>query len=199
MAEVIVQFDEPFRAPDGRIFVAQVCGQSVSDGLWEGWIQFMPENGDDPVKTRRETEQLSRGDLRYWAAGLTRQKVFDLLAYVLRMRAPTPSWRKGEPIMFQEPHKDETLTFSSATLTRQAATINPFVLFKQGEHVLRYYLQSMSAAQLKEIVAIYEIPERESVLSARTFEESLIEQIVAGAQQGVEGKRRSRRKGEQLL
>ena len=71
MPEVLVHFDEPHQSLDGRLFVAQVYGSRTSGGIWEGWIEFHPHDGGEPAVTGRETEQLTRGDLRYWAAGLT--------------------------------------------------------------------------------------------------------------------------------
>ncbi|MGI8546715.1 MAG: hypothetical protein ACR2M1_05180, partial [Gemmatimonadaceae bacterium] len=72
MSEVLVQFDEPQPAADGRLFIAQVNGQRVSNGLWEAWIEFYPRDGGEPIRTTAATEQLTRGDLRFWAARITR-------------------------------------------------------------------------------------------------------------------------------
>jgi hypothetical protein len=40
-------------------------------GSWKGWIEFASIDGDSHVRTPRETEQPNRGDLAYWATGLT--------------------------------------------------------------------------------------------------------------------------------
>src|SRR6185312_13955511 len=83
MSDVLVQFDEPQLSADGRMFTAEVRGNRLPTGLWEAWIEFQPRIGGDPVRTPRETEQLSRGDLRFWAAGITRDQLRDALARAL--------------------------------------------------------------------------------------------------------------------
>jgi hypothetical protein len=45
MAEVLAQFSDPLRTSDGSTYVAQACGGPNQQGLWEGWIEFVPLNG----------------------------------------------------------------------------------------------------------------------------------------------------------
>jgi hypothetical protein len=195
MAEVLVQFDEPYRAPNGRAFVAQVCGQPLGNGRWEGWIQYMPTDGGDPVRTRRETEQFSRGDLRYWAAGLTRAQLQETLSRALNERQKNAPWQMPMPLAFDDIDPEERIIFDSATVSNVAAIIDPFVLYAQGVHVLHEQLRLLDAAQLKAIIAEYNIPESEAATSARTFEESLVQRIVAEVQHRVESGQRSVQKG----
>lgn len=70
MAKVLVQLERPFRDPEGRVYTVRICGRPQGN-LWEGWIEFHP-NDDGPVlRTQRETEQPNEADLEYWATGLT--------------------------------------------------------------------------------------------------------------------------------
>ena len=186
MAEVLVQFDEPYCAPNGRAFVAQVCGQSIGSGLWEGWIQYMPSDGGDPIRTPRETEQLSRGDLRYWAAGLTRVRLLEALSRALSERAQSTKWRMPTPLAFDDIDPAEEISFDMVAMSQAGPAIDPFALYAQGAHVLSQQLRLLDAAQLREIVVAYNIPDRDTTVSARTFEEALAQQIVAEAQQRVD-------------
>jgi hypothetical protein len=69
MAEVLRVFDEPLLGPDGRRYVARVCGAERQDGMWEGWLEFDCEGA--VARTARETTQSRRAALAYWASGLT--------------------------------------------------------------------------------------------------------------------------------
>jgi hypothetical protein len=76
MAEVLVQFDSDVRADDGTPYTPRVCARLRDDGMWEGWIEFVPSGEGDgsdrePLRTARETEQSERDEVVYWASGLT--------------------------------------------------------------------------------------------------------------------------------
>src|SRR4029079_5682019 len=69
--EVLVEFSEAVMAEDGRVFVARACGSEMNGGLWQGWIEFVPVDGGEPLRTTRATSQPNRQDTVYWATGLT--------------------------------------------------------------------------------------------------------------------------------
>lgn len=71
MAEVLVRFDRRVPGRDGRSYDARVCGRECANGLWEGWIEFVPDDGSTVLRTGRETTQPNHDDLYYWATGLT--------------------------------------------------------------------------------------------------------------------------------
>ena len=74
MSEVLIKFDTAVTADDGRAFKPRACGRLRDDGLYEGWIEFVPVLADaevEPIRTSGETVQPNRADLLYWAAGLT--------------------------------------------------------------------------------------------------------------------------------
>src|SRR4051812_7545863 len=50
--------------------MARACGGEMPDGMWQGWVEFTPEDGE-PVRSTRETTQPNRQDTEYWATGLT--------------------------------------------------------------------------------------------------------------------------------
>lgn len=71
MAEVLAQFADPVTGADGRVYRAQACGAPMPDGIWEGWIEFLPADGGPALRSPRETTQPNRTDTAYWASGLT--------------------------------------------------------------------------------------------------------------------------------
>jgi hypothetical protein len=189
MSEVLVQFDEPQRAKDGREFVAQVCGQRMPEGLWEAWIQFSPTDGGDPVATGRATEQLSRGDLRFWAAGLTRAYLAAALDKAL---SPQGSWQYAAAPSTSLPYHSEVasgdlehMVLETNALMRPRPVFDPFLLYARGEYALRQELRQLDAPRLRDIILAYDIPDTDVAESARTFEDALAERIVAGVQQRV--------------
>ena len=91
-AEVLLLFDEPFEAPEGQRYHARVLGCRTAQGLWEGFIEFVPDDGRTSLATDRETTQPNRTDLEYWATGLTRVYLEGALTRALD-RAGSPASR----------------------------------------------------------------------------------------------------------
>gem|GEM_PF-343222 len=85
VAEIFVEFVDELEDGSGSRWKARACGRQREDGLWEGWVEFVPTDGGDPLRTGRESTQPNREDLRYWASGLT----FGYLEGALR-RAQAP-------------------------------------------------------------------------------------------------------------
>lgn len=197
MAEVLVQIDEPQRAADGRAFIAQVHGARTMTGLWEAWIEFTPRDGGDPVRTPRETEQFTRGDLRYWAAGLTRADLATALARALSPE-PVPIPRGliiPTPVTRSEPEEAATALGTSGPLPSPVPPFDPVAVLQQsGEYSLRHELRALDAHELREIIRAFDIPDTDVTDLARTFEDALAERIVATVQQRAEastGRRKS--------
>jgi hypothetical protein len=71
MPELLLQFDEPVLAEDGKSYIARACGSQLPGGLWQGWIEFIPVGPGEPIRSGRETTQPNREDTLYWATGLT--------------------------------------------------------------------------------------------------------------------------------
>ena len=70
MAEVIHESSARIIARDGASYRPIVMGEQQADGAWHGWIEFQPTASGSPARTGRETTQVSRGALEYWATGL---------------------------------------------------------------------------------------------------------------------------------
>ncbi|MBW3553994.1 MAG: hypothetical protein KY466_10810 [Gemmatimonadetes bacterium] len=71
MAEELLEFENTVEDGEGKSWVAVVMGAEREDSHWVGWIRFDPAGGGEALVTDRETTQPNRGDLVYWATGLT--------------------------------------------------------------------------------------------------------------------------------
>jgi hypothetical protein len=72
MAELLRAFAEPIGDAAG-LYHARVVGRHATDGMWEGWLEFVPD-GDrsaQPPVTAVESRQPEREHLAYWASGLS--------------------------------------------------------------------------------------------------------------------------------
>ena len=87
MTEILVKFDEPIIGLNGGQYFAQALGRERDDGLWEGWLEFIPVDvSGASVPSGRETTQPNRTDVKYWAQGLTRVYLQGALT---RAQSPT--------------------------------------------------------------------------------------------------------------
>lgn len=70
MAEFI--YEHPSKLSDhGATYTARVYGDERSDGTWEGWLEFLPDDKRKRVlRTEPETSQPNRTTVEYWALGL---------------------------------------------------------------------------------------------------------------------------------
>lgn len=150
-AIVVTEFTDTVAGTDGRAFTARACGRAREDGLWEGWIEFTPTDGGEPLRTRRETTQPGLDDLRYWAGGLS-----DIYLSGALVRALTPPVRRDPlapaPPAFDGPAPELA---SGAAEVRPRAILDPFAVHEQGEDILRRELGALDAGHLVNIVRAY--------------------------------------------
>ena len=71
MAFVLAEYGEPVVGPEGAGFRARACALPTRTGLWHGWIEFNPTNGEPTFKSPRETVQPSSTGVKTWAATRT--------------------------------------------------------------------------------------------------------------------------------
>jgi hypothetical protein len=71
MAQIILTYRQSLTTDDGREYTPVACGHQQPDGTGEGWLEFVPSDGEDVVQSLRETTQPNRPDLEHWASGLT--------------------------------------------------------------------------------------------------------------------------------
>ena len=155
MAEVLVRFTELVRDDDGTSYRAQASGASGSDGLWEGWIEFVGENGR-ALRSPRETTQPSRDATLYWAEGLTAAYLEGALRRALRALAePAARAPVAEASIFSGP-----ASAKGAGVSPQAVrpVLDPFSTFAQGEGVFRQQLSALSRDHLLAVIDGYALP-----------------------------------------
>jgi hypothetical protein len=106
MAQVVSAFSEVIRTTDGTSYTVTACGRERSDGTWEGWLEFAPDDASPVLRTRRETSQPNLTDLRYWATGLTRVYLEGALARALEVPPLARSTAVPETPAYDSPAPD---------------------------------------------------------------------------------------------
>jgi hypothetical protein len=153
MAEVLAQFADSVADEAGRRYRAQACGAPMPDGLWEGWIEFVPIDGGPAVRSPRETTQPNLKDAAYWASGLTA----IYLEGALR-RALNPPIRRVPAVA--EPFFDgpaPNVLVSTPRPVGADAVLDPFSVFEKGEVLLRKELGALSPWHLVNIIRAYRL------------------------------------------
>ena len=180
MAEVLVQFSDAVTIRGGHTYVARACGSEMPDGLWQGWIEFVPLVGGEPLRTGRETTQPNRADVLYWATGLTPVYLEGALE-----RALKPAHRPIEPAIpppiFEGPAEEPRPAPPGAE-----SILNPFSVYRKGERLLRNQLGALSRWHLVNIIRAHELSELEPETLNAMSESALIDLIVAAVQALVE-------------
>src|SRR6266436_6282614 len=142
MAETLQVFRSPVRAPGGAMYEAHACGGDVGDGMWEGWVEFIPLDGGEPVRTPRETTQPNRADTMYWAGGLTPVYLEGALRRALAGPVRVPV------VLFpSQIFKSPAPAFTHETVVagaQLASVLNPFSLYEKNEARLRRQLAALS-------------------------------------------------------
>ena len=106
MAQVVFAFSEVIRTTDGTSYTVTACGRERSDGTWEGWLEFAPDDASPVLRTRRETSQPNLTGLRYWATGLTPVYLEGALTRALDAPPPPRSRAVPETPVYDSPAPD---------------------------------------------------------------------------------------------
>jgi hypothetical protein len=73
MSEILVKFDEAVSDSTGARYFVEAMGRQREDGLWEGYLEFLPlDERTERITSDRETTQPNRAAVDYWAQGLSR-------------------------------------------------------------------------------------------------------------------------------
>jgi hypothetical protein len=181
MPEVLVVFDAQLASPDDRRWTAQACGAIAEDGLWEGWIEFLPVGTDEsPIRTPRETEQPNRDDVMYWAQGLTAVYLDGALTRALKAHRVSPRRGVAARTAFDGPARSGSATNGGSA---PHATFNPFEVYQQGESILIAQLGALDTPRLRDLAVAYGFSPRAE--SADAGREALTASIVAGVRSGL--------------
>lgn len=178
MAEVFVTYSDPITSSDGTVFQARACGREMADGRWEGWIEFESIDGQEVLRSGRETTQPERDDAVYWATGLTPVYLEGALTRAREPRVavpPTPTQRPA----FDGPRPDEPLPPLDESEPLPESVLNPFSVYRKGEGVLRSQLSALAAWHLVNIVQAYDLSDQPTPTLERLPAPHLVDLIVA--------------------
>ena len=164
MAEVFVEFAEPVVAKDGATYMARACGGEIDNGMWQGWLEFLPLESGEAVRSGRETTQPNRQDTEYWATGLTPIYLEGALD-----RAQNPPIKISPDVAAAPPAGDSVL--------------NPFSVYRKGESMLRNQLSALSAWHLVNTIVAYDLSEQDPADLVVTPAPVLVELIVASVRE----------------
>ncbi len=164
MAEVLVQFETALPGPGGRSYLPRACGSAqASGGLWEGWIEFVPSDGSEVLRTPRETLQPNRDDLLYWATGLTHVYLEGALDRALDVSRPVTDAAALAPAHDQPAPERVGTPAADAPAARTRAVLDPFEVFRQGEAILQQELSALDAMHLRNIILAHRLVDEETV------------------------------------
>jgi hypothetical protein len=179
MAEVLLQFETVVASESGEKYYAQACGAARADGMWEGWIEFVPADGGTPLRSQRETTQPNRSDAVYWATGLTPVYLAGALS-----RALNPIVRKKVPPA--QPVFDRPAAVATEARSRHgSAVLDPYAAYEKGETMFRQELNAISTAHLVKIIREYGFSDVSDDALTRLPDEALIEIVLAAARRAA--------------
>ena len=69
MGELILAYEERVRAADNRSYAVEAHGERQGH-VWQGWLELMPADGSEVLRSARETTRPNREALSYRASGL---------------------------------------------------------------------------------------------------------------------------------
>jgi hypothetical protein len=166
--------------PDGRVYIAQAVGRQRDDGMWEGWLEFVAQDGEPVLRSQRETTQPNLVDLEYWATGLTPVYLQGALERTLTPATPTAPAAPPVRSAYEEPAPAHT---SVAGAPEPEPVLNPFSVYAKGEDLLRRQLGALSRRHLLTIIGAYDLADVRDVDLERLSTAELIELII-GAVRG---------------
>lgn len=151
-------YAEAVRDPAGT-FVARAVGRQAADGMWEGWLEFIParrSGGDDapqPIVGPVESRQPEREHLAYWATGLSPVYLEGALH---RARAPvTVHVRAEEQPLSDAPAPRARRVVSGASTPD--AVLDPFEAGGKSLDILRQELTALNRPRLLNIIRAYDL------------------------------------------
>jgi hypothetical protein len=154
MAEVLVAYETSV-SDDSGSYRARAVGRRANDGMWEGWLEFLPLKGKaEAIVGPIESRQPEPEHLTYWATGLTPVFLEGAL------------WRAKRPITVRTRVVEEPLSTAPApravTTTlrspRPEAVLDPFeVASHSGLDLLAQELRALNRPRLLNIIAAFDL------------------------------------------
>jgi hypothetical protein len=152
MAEVLTVFEAPVSDELGT-YQARAVGRPGRDGMWEGWIEFVPAQGrGDVLVTGVETTQPERSHVAYWATGLTPVYLEGALR---RARTPTTVRVRVVPPPASDAPAPRVAAAPVSGAAVPAAVLDPFEIGERSLDVLAQELRALNRPRLQNIIAAY--------------------------------------------
>jgi hypothetical protein len=174
VAEVLLEFTDVVASPAGKNYTARACGSEMADGGWQGWIEFVPADNGEPIRSGRETTQPNRTDTLYWATGLTPVYLEGALRRALKPLVRPPAREMPAPA-FDGPAPN----VNDADPTAESI-LNPFTVYRRGEVMLRKQLSALSGWHLVNIIRSHRLSKADQAELEATPPAALVELIVTG-------------------
>ena len=152
MAEILALFDHPIQDHFGT-YRSRVVGREAPDGMWEGWIEFVPMGHGDLLVSGVESRQPEREHLVYWATGLTPVYLEGALA---RARSPLAiHLREAERPASSTPSPRRVIVRSRPS--RPRPILDPFEVGARSLDILRQELGALGRPRLLQIIDSYDL------------------------------------------
>lgn len=154
MAEVLMVYDTPV-IDGGLPYSARSVGRQARDGMWEGWLEFVPlDASGDVLVSGVETRQPGRDHLLYWATGLSPVYLEGAFA---RARDPiTVSVRVAPPPYSDAPAPRESRSVPAGPSGR-GPVLDPFEIGGRSLDILRQELTALNRPRLLNIIEAYRL------------------------------------------
>lgn len=150
MAEILVDYETDVIYGQTR-YRPRAVGR-LDGGMWQGWLEFLPEHGGEVVVTRTESTQPEREHLVYWATGLT--PVYLEGAFERALRPATIRLHVVDEPASTAP-AEHLVTHVRAP--RPEAVLDPFDIGRRSLDVLRQELSALDRARLTNIIAAFDL------------------------------------------
>lgn len=163
------EFDERLTSGAG-FYRARLYGQPLQDGMWGGWLVFLPVHGGRVVATERETTQSSLADLAYWASGLTGVYLEGALERALELRPEVQLARELEALDRME--TSAVLRAESLEAEASLARTESHLVRKERERAAEKLLEKAADAAATD-AALHERAAAESRATAHAADRAL--------------------------
>ena len=154
MAEVLVAFDQPVADALGE-YHARAVGRLGEDGMWQGWLEFIPIDGSSEVLVGGvETHQPEREHLEYWATGLT--PVF-LQGALHRARRPVTVRVRTVDVPYSDAPAVREVSTTRVMPSGPEPVLDPFEIGGRNLDQLRQELHALNRPRLLNIITAYDL------------------------------------------
>jgi len=154
MAEVLVSFDAPVRDAFGE-YHARAVGRRATDGMWEGWLEFIPIDGStDVLVSGVESRQPEHEHLTYWATGLT---PIYLEGALHRARSPITVRVRSVEVPLSNAPAARAVTVTRTVPPGPEPVLDPFEIGSRSLDILRQELGALHRPRLLNIISAFDL------------------------------------------